>query len=116
MFGNCFNHRYINSYVTTYFQNAPMNLSPHIQVWLQLSSTERQHHSIIVRIFAYMQYSQSYVCYACPDIVPQIIGYNVIYKTDIQFWAVLGSGGCREKKIKTAISMLLFKSFFFMFS
>ena len=29
-----------------------------------------------------------------------------IKRIHIQFWAVLGSGGCREKKIQTAISML----------
>jgi hypothetical protein len=31
-----------------------------------------------------------------------------IYKTEMKFWAVLGSWGCREKKIPTAISMQLF--------
>ena len=30
-----------------------------------------------------------------------------IYKTEMKFWAVLGSRGCREKKIPTAISMKL---------
>ena len=31
-----------------------------------------------------------------------------IYKTEMKFWAVLGSGGCREKNLPTAISMQLF--------
>jgi hypothetical protein len=34
--------------------------------------------------------------------------YKRIYKTEIKFWAVLGSRGCREKKLPTAISMQLF--------
>ena len=37
-----------------------------------------------------------------------------IHKTDIQFWAVLGIRGCKEK-IKTAISMLLLRSVFYVF-
>ena len=39
-----------------------------------------------------------------------------IYKTDIQFWVVLGSQGDREKKVQTDISMVLLRSVFFMFS
>ena len=31
-----------------------------------------------------------------------------IYKTEMKFWAVLGSRGCREKNLPTAISMQLF--------
>jgi hypothetical protein len=31
-----------------------------------------------------------------------------IYKAEMKFWAVLGSQGCREKKLPTAISMQLF--------
>ena len=31
-----------------------------------------------------------------------------INKTEMKFWAVLGSQGCREKKLPTAISMQLF--------
>ena len=39
-----------------------------------------------------------------------------IYKTDIQFWSVLGSRGCRErKKSQTAISMLLLRAVFYVF-
>jgi len=38
-----------------------------------------------------------------------------IYKTEMKFWAVLGSRGSREKKIPTAISMQLFGVFFFNF-
>jgi hypothetical protein len=34
--------------------------------------------------------------------------YKRIYKTEIKFWAVLGSRGCREKKLPTAISMQFF--------
>ena len=82
------------------FSECPQWIYPLIfQVWSQLSSTECQHHSIIVRIFAYMQYSQSYVCYAYPDIVPQIIGYKKSIKQTFKsglFWAV----GAEEKKSK----------------
>ena len=39
-----------------------------------------------------------------------------IYKTEMKFWAVLGSRDCREKNLPTAISMQLFGVFFFMFS
>ena len=39
-----------------------------------------------------------------------------IYKTDIQFWDDSGSRGCTEKEIQTAISMLLLRSVFFIFS
>ena len=35
-----------------------------------------------------------------------------IYKTEMKFWAVLGSRGCREKKLPTAISMQLFEVVF----
>ena len=35
------------------------------------------------------------------------------YKTEMKFWAVLGSQGCREKKLPTAISMQLFGVGFF---
>ena len=38
-----------------------------------------------------------------------------IYQTDAQFWAVLGSQDCREKEIKTVISMLLLRSVFYVF-
>ena len=38
-----------------------------------------------------------------------------IYKRGIQFLAVLGSQYCREKKIQTAISMLLLRSVFNVF-
>ena len=38
--------------------------------------------------------------------------YKRIYKTEMKFWAVLGSRGCREKKIPTAISMQLFGDVF----
>jgi hypothetical protein len=31
-----------------------------------------------------------------------------IYKTEMKFWAVLGSRGCREKNLPTAISMQFF--------
>ena len=31
-----------------------------------------------------------------------------IYKIEMKFWAVLGSRGCSEKKLPTAISMQLF--------
>jgi hypothetical protein len=31
-----------------------------------------------------------------------------IYQTEMKFWAVLGSRGCREKKLPTAISRQLF--------
>ena len=31
-----------------------------------------------------------------------------IYKTEMKFWAVLGSWGCRKKNSPTAISMQLF--------
>ena len=31
-----------------------------------------------------------------------------IYNTEMKFWAVLGSRGCREKNLPTAISMQLF--------
>ena len=33
-----------------------------------------------------------------------------IYKTEMKLWAVLGSRGCREKKLPTSISMQLFAS------
>ena len=36
-----------------------------------------------------------------------------IYKIDIQIRAVLGSLGCRENNIQTAIRMLLLRSVFF---
>ena len=39
-----------------------------------------------------------------------------ISNMNFQFWAVLGSRGCREKKIQTAISMILLRAVFFMFS
>ena len=35
-----------------------------------------------------------------------------IYKTEMKIWAVLGSRGCREKNLPTAISMQLFGVFF----
>jgi hypothetical protein len=35
-----------------------------------------------------------------------------IYKTEMKFWAILDSRGCREKKLSTAISMQLFGVFF----
>jgi hypothetical protein len=35
-----------------------------------------------------------------------------IYKTEIKFWAVLGSRGCKEKKLPIAISMQLFEVVF----
>ena len=38
-----------------------------------------------------------------------------IYETDFQFRAVLGGPGCREKKIQTAVSMLLLRSVFYVF-
>ena len=38
-----------------------------------------------------------------------------IKRIHIQFWAVLGSQGCTEKKIQTSISMLLLKSVFLCF-
>ena len=34
--------------------------------------------------------------------------YKIIYRTEMKFWAVLGSRGCREKKLPTAISMQIF--------
>ena len=37
---------------------------------------------------------------------------KIIYKTEMKFWAVLGSRGCREKKLPTAISMQLFEVVF----
>ena len=39
-----------------------------------------------------------------------------ISNMNFQSWVVLGSQGCREKKIQTAISMQLLRSVFFMFS
>ena len=52
--------------------------------------------------------------------VPQIKYYyrslnTRIYKTNYQFWAVLSSWGCREKKLQTAISMQLLRSVFYVF-
>ena len=38
-----------------------------------------------------------------------------IYKTEMKFWAVLGSRGCREKTLPTAISMQLFGVVFWTF-
>ena len=38
--------------------------------------------------------------------------YKIIYKTEMKFWAVLGSWGCREKNLPTAISMQLFEVVF----
>jgi hypothetical protein len=38
--------------------------------------------------------------------------YKRIYKTEMKFWAVLGSRGCREKKLPTAISKELFQVVF----
>ena len=40
---------------------------------------------------------------------------NRIYKTEMKFWAVLGTWGCREKNLSTAISMQLFGWFFQLF-
>ena len=37
---------------------------------------------------------------------------KIIYKTDIKFWADLGSQGCREKNLPTAISEQLFEVVF----
>ena len=34
--------------------------------------------------------------------------YKRIYKMETKFWTVLGSQGCREKNLPTAISMQLF--------
>ena len=34
--------------------------------------------------------------------------YKRIYKKEMKFWAVLGSQGCKEKNLPTAISMQLF--------
>ena len=42
--------------------------------------------------------------------------YKVIYRMEMKFWAVLGSRGCREKKLPTAISMQLFWVFFVLMS
>ena len=41
--------------------------------------------------------------------------YKRVYKTEMKFWAVLGSRG-RKKRLSTAISMQLFGVFFLMFS
>ena len=38
--------------------------------------------------------------------------YKRIYKTEMKFWVVLGSQGCREKNLPTAISKQLFQVFF----
>ena len=36
---------------------------------------------------------------------------KIIYKTEMKFWAALGSQGCKEKKLPTSISMQLFGVF-----
>ena len=38
--------------------------------------------------------------------------YKVIYRMEMKFWAVLGSRGCREKKLPIARSMQLFEVVF----
>jgi hypothetical protein len=38
--------------------------------------------------------------------------YRRIYKTEMNFWAILGRRGCREKKLPTAISKQLFEVVF----
>jgi hypothetical protein len=40
---------------------------------------------------------------------------KIICKTEMKFWAVLGSRGCREKKLSAAISMQLFGWFIQLF-
>jgi hypothetical protein len=37
---------------------------------------------------------------------------KIIYNTEMKFWAVLGSRGCREKNLPTAISKQLFQVVF----
>ena len=33
-----------------------------------------------------------------PEILHEMVVHKIIYKTEMKFWAVLGSRGCREKK------------------
>jgi hypothetical protein len=40
------------------------------------------------------------------------MNFKRIHKTKMKFWAVLGSRGCREKNLPTAMSMQLFEVVF----
>jgi hypothetical protein len=50
-----------------------------------------------------------------PETLAEMIIDKRIYKTEMKFWTVLGSQGCREIKLPTAISMQLLGWFFQLF-